>query len=74
MLITFVTILAWIGAIVGTLISFAGMYLENQYNQPDSLDRMLDKIEGGRTEYHYGKYIIIAIVSWAWVITTLVVN
>lgn len=62
----FFTILAWIAAVVSTLLFFLFVYLTTIYS--GSIDELRDNLKGVRREYPGGKALIIAIISWAFII------
>lgn len=65
-LILFLKIIAWIGAISSTL--FTGMCIYGTLTYPGSTEELLDKLNGKKVVYPAGKWLIIAIICWAFII------
>lgn len=69
-ILKFITILAYIGAVSGVLMGCFLTYLSWDYNQKinghDSIDKILDRMQGYRKVYKPGKYWLIAVISIAW--------
>ena len=77
MVITFITILAYVGAVVGTLVGALISYIDWDYNKKtdkgtDGIEKLLDTMQGYTKVYKPGKWWLIALISWAWLITTWV--
>lgn len=68
MIITFVNILAWIGAIGGTAITVLLCIASHYYNKEDSREKLNDMLHGVRREFLVGRYLVTAIVCWVWLI------
>ena len=65
-LILFTKIIAWIFGILSTIFFGITLYMSTVY--PGSVDEMLDKIKGVKAVYPYGRWFIIAIICWAFII------
>ena len=76
-ILTFITILAWIGAIGGTIIVILKGLAHWSYNSNDiqsQLSRLKDSQQGFRKTYPIKTPLIAAIVSWSWLITIWINN
>ena len=73
MIETFITILAWVGALFGTIVGTIHFFVRHDYNHggPNggpSIEKLMDGMNGFRKVYKPGKYFLIAAVCWAWLI------
>ena len=65
-LITFLKIIAWAIAIISTIFTFLTIWGTLTY--PGSTDEWSDKLNGIRREYPIASWLIIAIISWSFII------
>lgn len=65
-LILFLKIISWIAAPISTFIFGACVYMNIKY--PGSIDEMMDRIKGVTRSYPSMPWLIVAIVSWAFLI------
>ena len=72
MITTFITILAYIGATTGTLAWLFCGWQTHEYGKEGNLQKIMDQIEGVTRTWPVGKCLLIATISWAWLITTWV--
>lgn len=77
MVITFITILAYVGAVVGTFLTGLMMYFNYSYHHGGkdggaSLEKLLDNMRGVERNWKPGKWALLALISWVWLITTWV--
>lgn len=62
----FLKIVAWVLAILSTLIFIVATYLNITY--PGSVDELRDKMNGKTRTYKAGGWLIVMIVCWAFII------
>lgn len=67
MLETFITVLAWIIVVPCTLIGVATLISATSY--PGSLEELMDRVKGLRRTFHPWRFLIPALIAWAWLIT-----
>jgi hypothetical protein len=65
-LIIFLKIIAWAIAIISTIFTFLTIWGTLTY--PGSADEWNDKLRGIRREYPVARWLIAAIISWAFII------
>ena len=71
----FITVIAYIVFGPATLLFALHMYLSHNYHHSgndggDSLNKMVDAINGVKRIFHPGRWLIVAVVCWAWLITS----
>lgn len=64
-LILFLKIIAWAVALVSTIFTFLTIWGTLTY--PGSVDELLDKSKGLRTEYPIFRWLVAAVISWAFI-------
>ena len=69
--INFIDILAWIFAVLSTLFVIARSI---SYFMYDDLDRLRDQLKGIKATFPIINGSIIAIVCWAWIIATYLIE
>jgi hypothetical protein len=72
---TFIYILAWIGAVGGTIAWFLCGCAAYKYNYGGprggpSLQKTLHQVKGIKVTWPTGKYLLIAVLSWCWIVAT----
>jgi len=72
MITTFITILAYIGAVTGTLAWLFCGWSTHDYQRDGNLQRTMDEIQHVERKWPVGYCLLIATISWAWLITTWV--
>ena len=77
MIETFITVLAWIGAIGGTGLAGIVVWLSYDYHCGGkdggaSIEKLIHNLEGREAVFRPMKFIVIAVLSWAWLITSWV--
>ena len=65
-LMLFLHIIAWVFAIVSTI--YAGLLTFWAITYPGSLDEIMDKAKGYTKTFKPGKFWLIAIICWAFII------
>lgn len=71
-MIMFLTVLAWFGGILAPLWIFCKFKMHNDYE--NSIEKTLHSMKGYTMNYAKGsmKYVMITILSWAWIVSTIV--
>lgn len=69
--INFIDVLAWILAVIST--GFVALRLI-AYSMYDDLDRLRDKLNGVQATFPIINGSIIAIICWAWIIATYIIE
>lgn len=68
----FLTVIAVLVGIYSTLVAF--VTIVSAINYPGSLEDIWDRARGIKKTYYWGKYALIAVICWAWVITMVVMK
>jgi hypothetical protein len=72
MILTFITVLAYIGAVAATPAWLFCGWSAHQYSAPGNFEKFGDELKGIKRTWPVGKCLLIATISWAWLITTWV--
>jgi len=72
MIFTFITVLAYIGAAAGTLAWLFCGWMNHEYRKETNLQKLVDQMDGVKRTWPVGYCLLIATLSWAWLVTTWV--
>lgn len=66
--LTFITVLAWIVLVISTCVIVLKLFMQIGYSD---LQKAIDSCHGFRRNFmhNFVRWVIIAAISWAWIIT-----